>query len=80
MYNSKIFFTETITQWATKKGPALQTYANARTFFESKLQNMETVQRLNANSTGSHGFGGVNAAMELQELKNGMKEAIREDN
>ena len=39
---------------------------------------METVQRLTANSTGSHGFGGANAAMELQELKNGIKDAIRE--
>ena len=46
--------------------------------FETKLRNMETVQRLTANSTGSHGFGGANAAMELQELKNGIKDAIRE--
>lgn len=68
IYNGRIFFTEAITQW-TETPAVNQTYANARTFFETKLQSMKTVQRLTAKSGATnHGVSTAAAALELKEL------------
>ena len=75
--NSGIFSAEAITQW-TEKPLAQQTYANARTFFESKQRGMETIQRLTAGRIGGAGYGTAAAALELKEVIATMKEAIEE--
>ena len=78
IYNGGIFSTEAITQW-TETPAVNQTYANARTFFETKLQSMKTVQRLTAKSgAANHGFSTAAAALELKELGDSIKEMVRE--
>ena len=76
VYSSGVFANDIITQW-TERDRALQTYANARTFFEGKQRGMETVERLTGRTAGS-GYSAAAAALELKELQSTLKTAITE--
>ena len=53
IYKSGAFSHEKIKEWVAKVA-ALQTYANARTFFEEDARASEDVQRLTNTTTSSH--------------------------
>ena len=67
IYKSGAFSHEKIKEWVARAAN-LQTYANARTFFEEDARASEDVQRLTNTTAGGHGFGTAMSAQELQEI------------
>ena len=77
MYRSGQFTQDMVMEWIAKP-PADPTHANARTFFERKILNMENAARLTGNTAATHGFGTAAVAGELGEIKEALMGAIRE--
>ena len=77
MYKSGQFTQDMIMEWIAKPA-AEQTYANARTFYEGKTQNMESAARLTGNTTATHGFGTAAVVNELGEIKQAIMGAIKD--
>ena len=77
VYNSGVFSEQTIMDYVGK--PAVdQDYANARTYFEEKMDQLDHVRRLIGNTTGGAGFGSAMSAQERKELRDIIMEAVGE--